>query len=224
MITLFAVLSTLLVVAVWKVGPKIVKRFLNKTVTDVKEALSISPIDSLRSQLKKQKLAVAELKANTLTLEAERDKQLGRKDNAMVIAEAAKTAENKEDAKEAFLLAQDAETNVNTIIADIEANEKLYDSITKSISTKQVQVNKYESQKTRSDARRANNEIRKNLAKDALLGEGVFTNLEVDEICSEEIDAIAIEQTKKDIDGDSDLFEKYKDNSNDEFEEFFSAK
>jgi phage shock protein A len=221
MIEIFVICLIALVISVWKFGRKRVKRAINGTTSDVKRALSIAPIDSIKKQLKKSKESLADLGASTERLKLDKEKEEARSTNSMLAANKAKDAGNKPDAEECFNLHLNAKKNIEVISADIEANDALYNKVVAEIASKQIQVTKFESSQARSDTRKASNTLRRNIARDSALQEGVFS-LEIDETCEEELEAIAYEKLAKDLGNDDNILDKYnQQDSSKEFEEFF---
>ena len=222
MITLFVLLLVALVFSIWKFGKSRVKRTLNGAVKDVKSVLSMSPIDQLKSQLKKAKISCAELSTATETMKVKREKEQQRSSDALEAAQKAKAAGCKADAEECFNIHLNAEEGIAVLSSDIDANDALYNKVIAEMSKKEIQVSKFESAQARADMRKASNTFRRNIARDVVLEEGVA--LDVEEVCEEELEAIAYEKMAGDLGKDGSVVDKYNDDvSDDKFEAFYGG-
>ena len=220
MVTLFVVLLVALVFSIWKFGKKRVKSTINGAVKDVKSVLSPLPIDQLKSQLKKAKVSCAELSTSTEKLRLDLYKEQQRSSDALEAAQKAKAAGCKADAEECFNIHLNAEEGISVLSSDIDANDALYNKVIAEMSKKEIQVSKFESAQARADMRTASNAFRRNIARDVVLGEGVA--LDVEEVCEEELEAVAYEKMAGDLGKDRSVVDKYNDGaSDDKFEAFY---
>jgi hypothetical protein len=221
------ILIVLLVVACVVFGAKKTLNKVKATGSEVIELLTIKkdPIVKLKEQIKAYKLKLAELFQNTLGLKGEIGKQISRRDRAQVVADTARDKGNRGDALEAFTMVKSAETSIESLRADVTANDDLYETMSKSLSGRQLQLSKFESAAKRREMRSSANTIRRDIAKDELLEEGLFSADLDDETCQEEIEAIAIEKVNSDLKG-GDVLERYEDTSDhsEEFNAFFGEK
>jgi len=198
----------------------------SKEVADVVKSGGMfkkDPIERLRDQIKAYKLKLSELEVNTTTLKDAYSKQQQIQSRAIKVAEVAKEKGNRQDSLEAFQMSKAAYDSMDSLRADIKANDELYQTMKNSLSGRQMQLNKFEASAKRRELRSAANTIRRDIAKDELLEEGLFASDLTDETCQEEIEALAIEKVNTDLKG-GDVLEKYSDQSDEEFEKFFGEK
>jgi hypothetical protein len=195
------------------------------TVKKVADKVSYSdPCAKLKDQIKAYKLKTAELQTNTEVLRKALKEQESQRDRAYEVAKIAKERADKEDAKLAYALYKASKENCESIQVDIDNNNELYDSLVKNLRGREMLLVKFEAQQKRNAARSAANSIRRDIAKDELLEEGLFGTEFNEDICEEEVEAIAIEKLNKDLKG-GDVLEKYKEvvEVDSDFEEFFKG-
>lgn len=216
----------MVVIAILTFGLKKTKLFVKKSLDTVVEVgnsiVKKDPMTKLKDQVNAYKIKLAELFANTISLTSEKNNQITRRDRAQAVADAAKEKGNRGDALEAFTMVKSAEDSIESLKADIAANDELYETMVKSLSGRQLQLSKFESSSKRREMRSAANTIRRDIAKDEMLEEGLFSP-DLGEECPEEIEAIAIEKVNSDLKG-GDVLDRYesKDDQNEEFEKFFT--
>ena len=183
------------------------------------------PIERLREQIKAYKLKLTELVSNTCLLVKAKASQEDIRDRALAVAKVAKEKGIRADSLEAFNMSKAAAESIASLEADIEANEELYKNMKNSLSGRQMQLNKFEAASKRREMRSAANSIRRDIAKDELLEEGLFAADLDDDTCQEEIEALAIEKVNTDLKG-GDVLERYDAGSqtDEEFAKFFGEK
>lgn len=227
MIELLVILTVVLFgAAVWK-SNKIYKDWGKSTSSVLDKVVNVvspsDPVKKLKEQIKVYKLKLKDLQVNTQTIEVALKDQEDLKERASRVAKLARDAGSKSEALEAFNMVKLAEKSIESLGADLTANNELYDKMTSSLSGRQMQLTKFEAQQKRNEMRSAANSIRRDIAQDEMLEEGLFAPDLADETCQEELEAIAIEKINKDLKG-GDVLDRYEEGKvvDDEFEAFFS--
>jgi phage shock protein A len=223
MIELFVIIIVLFVIAVAVFGSKKVRNKVHNTIEDTKKVFAGDPLIHLKNNLAKMKKKLVALEVNTQQLKADLKKNTDNKDNLLAVARIAHEKGNKADSKEAFNLSKDCEKNIESIQADIDANEALYAKMTTKIGDLQVKVNKVESARSRSEARSSANGIRRDIARDIALGDNELNPEALDEVCIEELEANAYEKLNLDLNNDQSLVDKYIEENDDDYEEFING-
>jgi len=228
MITLLLVVLAVSLVGLFlvlgkKAGVKALSKGVGELSSGVKAIMKGDPIEHLGQQIKAYKLKLSELQGNTESLKSALDKEKGNVTRCTLIMNKAKAAGNRSHALEAFKMQKNAIQNQEAIEEDIKANTELYESMVDTLSKRQTELNQFESKKKRNEMRSSCNEIRRDIAKDQLLEEGLY-GADLSDDCQEEIEAIALEKVHADTSGKS-LFEEYEtDDTDEEFDKFFTDK
>jgi Na+-transporting methylmalonyl-CoA/oxaloacetate decarboxylase gamma subunit len=221
-------LLTILIIALILFGKRAVKAFLSETKADVKEVIGLDPLSKAKNQLKDLIERTAQLKAATGSIDsqirdfkAEKKKWLAAANKAKAVWQKEKKPEAKTDAGLAFMQSQECAESIKELLKDKKANDALFAKCKDQIAKLRLTISKSENAIERNEARKASNTLRRDLARDAALGEGL-ADLTLEKPCSISLEAEAYEELQGN-DNES-LLEKYDvNNDSEEFEKFLNS-